>query len=254
MTSLAQHSSSTFAKVLYLGDSGAGKTGSLTSLVAAGYKLKILDMDNGVGILRQFVKKECPDKIDNVDVVTRRDRYVSSITGPIVRTPKAFVAATELLNKWEDGTIPAEWGPEVIFVLDTMTALGRAAYNWAEGMNRDAKDKRQIYFAAQQGLEKIIALLTGEDFKTNVIIISHVQYMDNGKGYATTIGSALGPTVPTFFNNLIMAQVGAGRDPKREIVTLPTGIVDLKTEKPFVLNRPLPLGTGLATVFEELRK
>ena len=34
-------------KLLYIGDSGSGKTGSLASLVKDGYKIRILDYDSG---------------------------------------------------------------------------------------------------------------------------------------------------------------------------------------------------------------
>jgi GTPase SAR1 family protein len=42
MTSLAEHHSSHIVKLLYIGDSGTGKTGSLTSLVKGGYNSAFL--------------------------------------------------------------------------------------------------------------------------------------------------------------------------------------------------------------------
>ena len=84
MPSLAQHQSNEFTKLLIEGDSGSGKTGALASLVGAGYKLRILDMDNGLDSLKSFVMKDCPDKIDNVEFRTLRDEYSSSPAGPLV--------------------------------------------------------------------------------------------------------------------------------------------------------------------------
>ena len=51
-------------KCILLGDSGTGKTGALASLVKAGYKLRVLDLDNKLasGILPQVIKRECADK------------------------------------------------------------------------------------------------------------------------------------------------------------------------------------------------
>ena len=40
---LSEHHASRFVKVLYIGDSGTGKTGSLTPLVGAGYNLENLE-------------------------------------------------------------------------------------------------------------------------------------------------------------------------------------------------------------------
>ena len=42
-------------KVIYLGHYGAGKTGSLASLAAAGYNVRILDIDKKTQILRDYM-------------------------------------------------------------------------------------------------------------------------------------------------------------------------------------------------------
>ena len=44
MPKLSDHQSNDFTKLLLIGDAKSGKTGSLVSLVKAGYKLRILDM------------------------------------------------------------------------------------------------------------------------------------------------------------------------------------------------------------------
>lgn len=247
-------------KLIYIGDSGTGKTGSLTGLVDAGYSLKILDMDNGLDVLKQFVLRDAPDKIDSVDFETRRDKYVSSPAGPRVSgTPKAFTEALGLMTKWSDGSDPAEWGENTVFVLDTLSAFSKSAFEWAKGMNPTAKDPRQWYAAAQAGVENTIALLTGEAFRTNVIVISHVHYSEQQmglvKGHANTIGAALGPKISRYFNTLILAESsGSGKNTKRVIKTLPTGVVDLKTPAPFRLDAELPLESGLATIFKTIKE
>ena len=68
MTSLAKHPSNDLVKLLLIGDAKSGKTGSLVSLVQAGYKLRILDFDNLLDILKYLILRDCPDKIDNVEV------------------------------------------------------------------------------------------------------------------------------------------------------------------------------------------
>lgn len=259
MPTLDNHQSSSFAKVLYIGDSSTGKTGSLVSLVEAGYKLRILDLDNGLDSLVQFVKRQCPDKLVNVNFETRRDKFKASLAGPIISgQPKAFTDSLALLTKWSDDTIPAEWGEQTIFVLDSLSAFGKSAFEWAKGMNPSAKDPRQWYFMAQGALENTIAMLTSEGFHCNVIVISHVQFKENAdgttKGYANTIGSALGPIIPRYFNTLVLAEsTGSGKNVRRKIKTLPTGVVDLKTPVPFKIEGELPLETGLATLFEQLK-
>lgn len=259
MPSLAEHHSSTTVKAILIGDSGTGKTGSLVSLLAEGYKLRIIDLDNGLDSLVQWGKRVCPDKLANTEFETVRDNYKSSPMGPIISgTPKAFVRSLQLMDKWTDGTVPAEWDTQTIFVIDSLTALGKAAFDWAKGMNPSAKDPRQWYFSAQQAIENVIAALTSETFKPNVLLISHVSYkeMPDGttKGYANSIGSALGPTIPKYFNTMLMAEsMGSGANVKRTIKTVPTGVVDLKTPIPFKLPTALPLDTGMAEIFKQLK-
>lgn len=260
MAKLSEHQSSKYVKLLYIGDSGSAKTGSLVSLVSAGYKLRILDLDNGLSALFQYARLQCPDKMDNVDFETRRDKFKASPLGPILDgAAKAYIESSTLMTKWTDGTAPMSWGEDTIFVLDSLTALGQAAFNWAKSMNPGAKDPRQWFFTAQQSIETIISMLTSETFKTNLIIISHVQFQElpdgTTKGYATSIGKALGSTVPKYFDIMVLAQTqGSGKNVKRTINTLPTSMIDLKNPVPFKLDQTLPLETGLATLFEKLKE
>jgi hypothetical protein len=260
MPKLSEHHSNKIVKLLYIGDSGTGKTGSLTSLVKAGYKIKIWDTDNGADILSQFVRHDCPDKLDNIEYEPLRDQLKATPTGPVVSgTPKAFVRAIQLLDKWTDGSVPSEGGDETIAVVDSFSGLGTAAMFWAQGMNAGAKDPRQWYFAAQQALEKVIDMLTSAAFKCNVIVISHIDYKEREdgvtKGYARAIGSALGPILPKYFNNLILCESsGLGKNVKRTIKTMPTGIIDLKTSAPFKFGEPLPIESGMAEIFAKLKE
>lgn len=253
---LADHQSSNYTKLLYIGDSGTGKTGSLVSLLKDGYSMKIIDMDNGLETLVQYARKEGCD-LSKVEYETIRDKYTTSPAGPIVRTPKAYMRACEVLSKWSETD-----DPMCVVVVDSLTMLGRAAFQWAKGMNPTAKDGRNWYFAAQQALESNLALLTSEEFRMNVIVISHINYNitydDKGneiarKGYTNAIGSALGPLIPDYFNTLILAEtIGSGTNVRRKIKTIPTGVIDLKIPLPDA-DKEYPLETGLSTIFKALK-
>lgn len=260
MPSLSEHHSSKLVKMIYIGDSGTGKTGSLASLVAAGYQLRILDLDNGVDILAKYIRRDCPEKIKNVEYETRRDKYKITPSGAMIEgQPKAFVDAMSLLTKWPDGSKPSDWGENTILVLDSLSALGKAALEWAKGMNPTAKDPRQWYATGQKAIEDVLSNLTGESFNTNVIVISHVQLQElpdgSVKGYTNALGRAMGATIPRYFNTLLLAEsTGSGENVKRKIRTVPTGMIDLKSSAPFKLSKDYDLGTGLATIFEKLKE
>jgi hypothetical protein len=68
-------------------------------------------------------------------------------------------------------------------VLDSLTFLADAAFDWREALTKSATggkyDKRMVYYDAQNAVENVLALLTGESFRTNVIVITHIRYTDN---------------------------------------------------------------------------
>lgn len=258
MPSLAEHQSGQFTKLLIIGDSGTGKTGSLASLVPD-YRLFILDFDNGLDPLKQQIARVNPAHLANVEFVTLRDKVKASPAGPVIDGgAKAFVAALKLLDNWPEFGKPAEFGPEAIVVLDSLTFCGNAAYDWADQMNPGAKDKRNIFYSAQQAVESMIGLLSSESFRTNVIVISHVRWVDRPdgttKGYPSAIGGALSPQLPAYFNSVALAtSSGTGDKVKRTIQTAPTALIDLKNPAPFAMAPSLPIETGLATFFKTVR-
>lgn len=259
MPALSDHQSGDYTKLIIMGDSGTGKTSALASLVPD-YKLHIVDMDNGLDPLVQIIKKKYSDHLANVDFVTIRDKMKGTPLGPVVAgAPKAFADAMKLFDKWEDDSIPGEWGPDHILVLDSLTFFSNAAYDWAKGMNPGAKDPRQWFYAAQEAVESCLALLTSEHFHANVIVISHVSWVDRPdgttKGYPSSVGKALGPTIPSYFNSVALAESkGTGDNITKTIRTASTALIDLKNPASMELAASLPLDTGLATFFKAVRK
>jgi len=259
MPSLTEHTSSEFVKLMFIGASGTGKTGALVSLLAAGYELRIIDLDSGLDALVNHAKEQRLD-LSKVQYQSFRDKMKSSPTGTVsVGAPKAYANTLTALEKWDDGSDPASWGPNVILVIDSLTNLGQAAFRWAKHMNPTVKDPRQWYSVAQSLIDDLLMNVTGEFFKTNVIIISHIEITENKDGtvkhYASAIGKALGPKIPRNFNTLLLAESsGTGANVKRKIKTMPTGMVDLKNPAPMRIDAEYPLETGLATIFAKLKE
>lgn len=243
----------------------SGKTGALTPLVAAGYSLRILDFDNGLETLKQFVLKECPERIANVEFRTLRDKRKATATGTAIDgSPKAFVNALKMLDNWKYDEVdlgpPAGWGPDVILVIDSLTFMSDAAFDFREPLavrGRDGHyDMRAVYKDAQDAIEDVLATISSEWFETNVIVISHIRYLEREdgtrKGYPTAVGAAISPIIPRYFNSVALCQTSAGG--KRTIQTAATAMIDLKNPKPFEMLPSYPIGTGLADFFQVLRE
>ena len=269
MPSLADHSSNEYTKLLLIGDAKSGKTGSLVSLVKAGYKIRVLDLDNLLDPLKYFVQNECPEFIENVTYRTLRDKRKATAAGPVIDgSPKAFTEATKMIFEWKykdaDGTqvdlgSPAEWGPDCILVIDSLSRLCDAAYDWAEPLVPRGKggdyDARAVYGNAQDAIETLIATITGETFHTNIIVIAHVAYLEQPdgttKGFPQGVGKALSPKIPQYFPSVVLYTNKGG---KRTIQTNSTPLIDLANPKPFAMEKSFPIETGLAQFFGVLRE
>lgn len=265
MPSLSAHHSNDLVKLLLLGDAKSGKTGSLVSLVAAGYKLRVLDFDNLLDVLKQYILRDCPDKIDNVEFRSLRDKRKATATGSNVDgTPKAFVDGMKMLDNWKYDDVdlgkPSGWGPDCILVLDSLSRFCDAAYDWAEPLiptgRSGEKDLRAAYGMAQDAVENTLAMLTSPAFETNVIVIAHGIYMDLPDGsqkiFPQGVGQKLSPKIPQYFPNYIRFKNAGG---KRTIALKSDAMIDLANARPFAFDdKPLPIETGLADFFAALRE
>lgn len=260
MPKLSAHQSNDYTKLLLIGDAKSGKTGSLVSLVEAGYKLRILDLDNLLDILKGLIERQCPDKIDTVEFRTLRDKYKSSAQGPkIDGKPTAFVDAYKMLDVWKYDDIdlgrPDSWGPDCILVIDSLSRLCDAAYDfhYSLAMGGGKFDGRAVYGDAQDAVESVLAHITSKSYETNLIVIAHIVYLDvDGitKGYPQGVGQKLSPKIAQYFPSVVRYQNKGGA---RTIQTNSTPLIDLANPKPFAVEPQYPIETGLATIFEVLR-
>ena len=263
MPSLASHDPSTYIKLLLLGDSKAGKTTSLASLTAAGYNLRILDLDNLLGPLAGRIRSTGSD-LTTVEYRSIRDTYKSSDRGTILDgKPKAWINALKMLDNWrytDDHTgdlidlgPPRTWDPDCILVIDSLSRLCDAAYNFHEDVAA-GKDGRMIYGNAQDYVEKVLAGLTSDTYTCNVIVVCHGVYMDLDTGgkkiFPQGVGQKLSPKIPQYFPNYIQLVYDATTY-KRIFRTTSNRMINLASSA--TVPSELPADTGLATFFAALR-
>ena len=269
MPSLANHQSNDFTKLLLIGEAMSGKTGSLVSLVKAGYKLRIQDYDNKLDVLKYYVQHECPDLIGNIEYVSLRDKRKTTPAGSVIDgKPKAFIEGMKLLDNWKytdadnsevDLGKPSEWGPDCILVIDSLSRLCDAAFDFREPLvpvgKSGERDMRAVYGDAQDAVEMLLATLTSKTFATNVIVIAHISYQEMGdgttKGFPQGVGQKLSPKIPQYFPSAVLFTNKAGR---RAIQTNSTPLIDLANPAPFKMEKSYPIETGLADFFAVLRE
>lgn len=264
MTSLSNHQSTHFVKLLLLGDAKAGKTGSLASLVEAGYLLRILDLDNLLDFLKDRIAALCPTRLSTVEFRSIRDRYKAGPLGPgIDGKPKAWSQILAMCDNWKYDDIdlgkPAEWGDNAILVIDSLSRLCDAVYNFHEAIIPRGRsgdyDSRAVYGNAQDDVEKFLAMLTSPGMATNVIVICHGTYQSLPDGttkiFPQGIGQKLSPKIPQYFPNYVRYRNVGG---KRTIQLDSDPMIDLSNGRPSILTGSLPIDTGLSQIFAALRE
>ena len=256
---LNDHSSSKVTKMILIGDSGAGKTGSLASLAWAGFNLRILDFDSGLDILSNLLRGEKtpygPEAIKRIEYEPLTEKLVA-MGGKLVR-PLATVwpRLTHLLTNWHGGI--HSWGSEDVLVIDSLTRLADAAMNYVLRINGRPDGPPQLadWGAGQKLIKTVFETLYDDNVKCNIIVIAHIAFIgeENGPqhGYPMSLGKALSPVIPTFFNSVIM--VRRGQNGQRKIITTPQGLVELKTSNPLTVKAEYGLEFGLAEFFRDLR-
>ena len=269
MPSLADHQSNEFTKLLLIGEAMSGKTGSLVSLVKAGYKLRIQDYDNKLDVLKYYVQHECLDLIENIEYVSLRDKRKTTPAGSVIDgKPKAFIEGMKLLDNWKytdadsglevDLGKPSEWGRDCILIIDSLSRLCDAAFDFREPLvpvgKSGERDMRAVYGDAQDAVEMLLATLTSKTFQTNVIVIAHITYQDQAdgttKGFPQGVGQKLSPKIPQYFPSAVLYTNKSG---KRTIQTNSTPLIDLANPAPFKMEKSYPIESGLADFFAVLR-
>lgn len=278
-------------KIIYLGDSGAGKTGSLVSLAAAGYNVRILDFDDKAEILRDFLYN--PEKSiyrrprpglwtqQQADTVMQRMSFMTMTEHLTIKGSRAvprgdcWVRAMNQLNHWTDGDDKpgniSKWPETDILVIDSFSRLCEAAMNYQLSLNnrllegpRVGTSQSNDYSAAYKYIMDFINLIKSDEIKCSVIIIGHIVFMERSgpqntvtkesKGFLQVFGKAMiSPVISQHFPHVIRAK-SIGNDPsvKRTIITNNDENVELITPAPLRVKKEYPLETGLAEYFRDV--
>jgi len=275
--------------MILIGDSGTGKTGSLVSLVKAGYKVRILDLDNGLDILYNLVREQCPEFIENVHYVTVTDKFKNIAGKAVPVNSDSWPRAVKLLDNWSnygevrkvtgpDGKTtnqqittdhpehfnfgrPQDWGPDCILVIDSFTFLCNAAMRYILKMNNRPAGPtwESDWNEAQQLVENLLGMLYDESMRTNIVVCAHIAVRTEKDGsvtaYPTALGKALGPKVGRYFNAMLeVRRHGAGNTVRRTINTVPAGLLELKNPNPLRVKSSYPIDVGLAEYFKAVRE
>lgn len=122
-------------KIIFMSHSGAGKTCALASLANAGYKVRIIDLDNGIDALLNIMKERYKASIDNIAYKTITEPM--TIEAGQIKPKKAEIwpGTLRLLQEWEGLGSPQKWGSDTVLVIDSLSRLGEGAFNYIQSLN-----------------------------------------------------------------------------------------------------------------------
>ncbi len=271
MPKLEDHQSAKTTKCLIVGDPGSGKTGSLASLAAAGYNIRLIDLDNGADILANVLKQDLggiygKEALSRVHYQTITDKMKVIPGGKLVPAKATVWERTiNLLNNWkaegEDFGPIHSWTNKEVLVIDGLSRLSTAALDFIKQMNaRLGQQAHQSdYFGAQQLIEGLLSTIADDNVRCNVVLISHIQLVENEAtsvthGYPLSVGKALAPKIGGYFNSILMAKSsGQGASAAKKLITSAQSIVELKNSNPGKVKKEYSVQTGLAEFFKDIQ-
>jgi len=240
MPNFSNHPRDQRVKALVCGDPGTGKTGALATLLNDGYQIAVLDFDNGLDILHNYIE-------DN-------QSKLSYITFD-VEDPNTPNLVREILKIWttteEDLGPITDWGTDQVIVIDSASLYGECLLSHSK-----KTDGRMKYFEAGQELKRIIQFLTGPKVKCNVIVNTHIQTIENDqgllKGYPQMIGQAVSKSIGRYFNNIWrLDSKRMGRESVPIVRTKSDSFMALKCSSPKAVDAEHPL--DYAELFQKIK-
>lgn len=279
MPSFDQYPESDLIKGILMGDTGAGKTGALCALAAAGYNVRILDLDKGAQIIKGYVTEAAsiylqprPGMWAGDRAIASRMNYVTiqetmtNIKGRPVPKGDSWQKIMDQLTEWKDleggysyGMLE-KWTPRDILAIDSFSRFCDARMYLELVMNGRAISGRHQsdYFKVQDDIERVLEMLVGPGVRCHVLLLCHVDYTEKDEGAVKIVrgmpqamGKALGPKVGQHFNHTLLARSqGSGASMKRKILTQTTGVIDLKNAAPLKVKPEYDLETGLLEYFQ----
>jgi hypothetical protein len=259
-------------KVILCAHSGRGKTGANASLAAAGYKLRYLDLDNGIDILRNMLndplspyvmaQKDVGKNLESVIALSEKRKSAGGKLG--IAKAEVWARASSQLERWVDGERDlgsiTSWDTSHVLCIGSLTRLAESAIRFVQSLNGRLNQHpfQSDYGDAQNLLRAFLEIITSPDVGCNVVLECHIESVEQSDGtfqdFPRAVGKALSPIIGSYFNSLLeIRKTGQGQALKRTIHTVPTGTLGVKNTAPFKVKEQYALESGLAEYFAAVR-
>lgn len=273
---------------LILGYPGGGKTGAIAALLKAGFKVRLQDFDGNPDPILRNVPRSV---LKNLDIMQLKGLDPAKMGDKVMESdgiPQAFPTAVKAVTDgWKytkaDGTKVdlgrlKDWGPDTVYVLDSMTTMGESAMWRASKLkNRIAGEITDgVYGLAMGEQERFIKYLMQDGIRAHVLVLGHLRIIgprDIRKGdsdilidtkraiadlitprlFPSALGWALPQTIGKEFPMILLARrVVRGNKVTHELTDVSGEELDLKYPGGKLPDKLTVEDDGLLKVFEEL--
>lgn len=174
-------------KSILIGAPKTGKTGSIASLVNAGYRVILAAFDPGQDILLNSISPALRDNLIILPFEDRRGEGSGKLTVGMVGEPVAFPKFVRFLNdgrarrsRDQGGDVvdlgPSEsWGEDTFLVVDNLSSLSKSAFArllHAQGLNKQTR-RRRDWMLAQDEVDDILIQLASSFYRYHLVVLAH---------------------------------------------------------------------------------
>jgi len=237
-------------KVLLTGPSGIGKTFQLGRLANAGYKVRILDVDNNLAILHK-----------TVDAAALPNVTYCSLPA---KDPASWDALVRMTTNWktpEEDLGPIDtWGPDTILAIDSGTFASDLCLMWTlkkAGVDLDkAGFDQSLWNVYAKKFELLMARLTSNKLRCHLVVTAHLKFSEDEKGITRAVpnfqGRYIPNVLPSYFNNTWALETKS--DGKSHLLTRATNIyINLRNSDPVNI-LPDVVDPDLGKIFRAMEK
>ena len=182
-------------KALIGGRSGTGKTCLALSLLQAGYRLNILDLESKIHPLAALAYNRgygnYLEQLTDVQTIAPAFRSIGDKIGRDPTFPVWSYIQQCLMNWPGKGSI-YNWTGDDVLIIDSLTAISAASHAAAKIELSGSKDGwgRDIGMA-QDAIETLFELLRADSVRCNVIVLCHLEPVQS-----TEYGTEMWPSLP----------------------------------------------------------
>lgn len=251
-------------RVLLMGESTSGKTGSVAQLANAGYRILLHDFDSNARVIGNYLKPGHADIfIRSYDVARLTNTGIldkgAEVNKAAVKQMNEFY---KMLQHWKTDT--EDLGPSKnltakdVIVIDSGTFLGELLLLASPEHPEANKHAPTQYRIAGSWYRNILNQLTSNLTGASVLLLTHIQQTgekdDQGRiiGKARDIpigvGEKMSKQMTNYFSDVWLLEVQ--RDGARRIRTLANDRIPLRTSAPNLIKSEEPF--DIASIFNRL--